>query len=107
MSLTPTTDSSHARAWEVELDRLELDVIRAQRLVQAVDPVEHVHWRPPALVGPMPEHLLPRARDILERQTAVLAEMVPALQRTERHRRFADQAVADTHGGPVYIDVSA
>lgn len=102
----PTTPSDPL-VWEVELDRLDLELIRAQRLMNALAPVESPEWRPPSLVGPMPEHLVPRAREILERQASMLTEIVHALHRTQRQRRFADHAGLSAASGPVYVDVSA
>ena len=45
--------------WEVELDRLELEVIRIERLLVAMKPMDQKNWVAPSPSAPMPIHLLP------------------------------------------------
>lgn len=96
-------------AWEVELDRLELDIIRAERLVQAMDQFDEQAWAMPDLATPMPDDLLPRALEIQQRQLKVVGHLVQALNRSGRQQSFASQVSAATRDvtGPAYIDLTA
>jgi hypothetical protein len=100
------------RAWAAELDRLEVDVELAEAmLASAATPAEQLvlaPWAPPAMRGPLPSDLEPRARLVLERQLAVAYLLTERLTATERHRRLT-QKIRDTGEPdiPVYVDVSA
>ncbi|MEO3935404.1 hypothetical protein V3N99_01480 [Dermatophilaceae bacterium Soc4.6] len=103
-----TIDS--ARAWEVELDRLERAVLGIERRLQDAFPVELDEWVPPSPEVPLPAQLLPRARAIHDRQVRAMGDIARAMQRTGRQRDFA-QRIADATASPracaTYIDQSA
>lgn len=98
--------------WVAELDRLEVDITLAEALLCANEPALPMTllpaWRPPALRGPLPSDLEPRARLVLERQLAVASLVTERLTQVSRHRRLT-QRVRDTGQPdiPVYIDLSA
>ena len=100
------------RAWEVTLDRLELDVIRAERALEAHDdgrrPLDE--WYPPDDYGPIPAALRPRAEDLLARQAAVTRRIGERLGVTAARRaHVADLAwgAPGVRRGPVYVDLTA
>lgn len=109
----PTGSRLGARheAWEVNLDRIELDLIRAERAVD--DPTRTVvvsAWDEPDDYGPIPAALRARAEDIVARQQAVLRRLGEHLGVTAHRQAVIDdvQALsrpAGTHA--VYVDVSA
>ena len=101
-----TTDRE-ALAWETELDRLELEIIRAERLLSCLTPVEAATWEAPELPGPMPGHLLPRAQEIHERQSRVLSEILVAMRHTKRQGRLAARADRPADSVPRYVDLTA
>ena len=95
-------------AWVAELDRLELDLQVAERMLHSnqVEPLPT--WTEPTMHGPMPEDLLPRARLILEQQLAVAhaltqkaSSSAQQLQLTERLRGSMRPDI------PVYVDLQA
>lgn len=94
-------------AWEVELDRLDLEIMQVERLIKAMKPLESPDWVPPTLDGPLPEHLLPRALDIQERQSKALAQILRALRGAQRQRRYVERTVSEEQLVPLYVDISA
>src|SRR5690606_38354792 len=66
-----TAPSSWHLIWETELDRIELDVRMAERMLRSSDPQPLAEWAPPTIAVPLPEDLVPRARLLHERQLAV------------------------------------
>ena len=94
-------------AWETELDRLELDILRTERLLASLAPVEAAAWETPRLPGPMPEHLLPRAQEIHERQSRLLSALLLAMRHTQRQGRLAARADRAVDGVPRYVDLTA
>jgi hypothetical protein len=96
--------------WVAALDRLEVDVELAERaLAEAHEPVlELPDWEPPAVRGPLPSDLEPRARLVLERQVAIAYFLTERLTANTQHRRYT-QAVRNTASPdiPVYLDISA
>ena len=97
-------------AWVAELDRLEVDVALAEAMLAAdhMELEEPAPWAPPAMRGPLPADLEPRARLVLERQLAVAHLLAERLTRTDRHRRYT-QAIRNTAHPevPVYVDLQA
>lgn len=94
-------------AWTIELDRLELDVIRAERTVPAGRPIRTDDWRPPSSIGPIPPGLVARASDLRERQERCLAQMAERLGGAARQHALTvavSRATVDD-GVPVYLDV--
>jgi len=98
-----------ASAWAVALDDLEREVERAEHLPATSD-VEHVaEWVPPTGIGPLPHHLVARARLLADRQRAVIARIAPLLHDT-RQRLQVSQRIGDATAQrttPVYVDVTA
>ncbi|WP_181313163.1 hypothetical protein [Nocardioides campestrisoli] len=101
-------------AWVAELERLEADVHRTEELI--ADPTEallswHTRpaWHAPSL-GPVPEHLRPRAEALLARQGELRTQLTEALAALARQRGFADRvsdATASGPAGPAYLDITA
>jgi len=96
--------------WEHELDLLELDVTRVERLLKGLAAVPVEPWSPPAVPGQMPLDLARRAQDLLDRQERALVELRGALGEAQRllayTGRVAD-AVGPADARPVYIDLQA
>ena len=98
--------------WETALDRLELDVMLAERTLadpsrdrQIAEP-----WDEPMLAGPIPADLVERALEIRERQLQVEAELTRAVGAARCQHRFADRVDRATGRGPgraVYLDIEA
>lgn len=94
-------------AWEAELERLELDVARAESLLAAHAPEPLPAWEPPR-IGPLPEDLVPRARLVLERQLAVAHLLTQRISSTGQQRRLTERIRENAEPDvPVYVDVSA
>ncbi len=96
-------------SWETALDRLELEVRRAERLVADPTSGDLDPWDAPLVAGPLPPHLVDRALELRARQQAVQARVVGALATLSRHSAFAqrvDRATARATR-PVYLDVTA
>lgn len=104
--------AANTRAWETVLDRLERDVAVTEQLVRSPEGVTVLPapapWDPPALNGPLPDHLLGRAREIHRRQTEARAGLADALA-TNRARslRISPRPAAGTGPVAAYVDVSA
>lgn len=98
-------------AWEVVLDRIELDVIRGERALDSgLGPDRLDEWHVPDDYGPIPAALRTRAQEILARQQLLLARIAERLGVTAQHQaivqnlgristRSCDQAI--------YVDVNA
>ena len=95
--------------WETALDRLELDVILAERLLE--DPSRPVpeSWDEPQLTGPIPWDLRDRAIDIATRQRRVQEQLAERLSSVGRQHAFASRVQQATRaaGVPVYLDLQA
>jgi hypothetical protein len=108
---------SFRAVWEAELDRLELDVVRVERLLSGADDASSAvqgasgrPWSPPAVPGPMPADLFPRARDILERQTRAEGALREALSSAQKQLAYGSRvsdATAPGRAQPVYVDLEA
>jgi hypothetical protein len=103
------TESRHHLYWETALDRLELDVIRAERMLADSTVPALESWDEPELEGPIPPDLLDRAVAIRTRQERVQAALVDALGDVRRQHDFADRVDRATGRAatPVYVDVDA
>ena len=108
--------------WEAELDRLELDVVRVEQLLagratgSAADPgtddvgAPAETWTPPAVRGRMPADLVPRARDLLDRQDRAGAALREALASAQKQLAYGSRVSDATTPGPsqpVYVDLEA
>jgi hypothetical protein len=96
--------------WETEIDRLELEVIRIERLLRGLHAAPAEPWQPPAVPGPIPDDLLARASQLLDRQAEARAELKDALAEAQRQVAYAER-VANLTGRsltePVYLDLEA
>ena len=95
-----------ASPWEAVIDRLEADVATA---VTALDdpgaPFDVQLWVPPKDLGPLPQHLAPRARAVLAAQREVASRLVKLQQHTGLHIS-ALSSVPETASQSVYGDVT-
>ncbi|MGZ4445122.1 MAG: hypothetical protein ACXVWZ_00615 [Nocardioides sp.] len=95
--------------WETALDRLELDVMRAERMLDDATITGIESWDEPQLAGPIPPDLVERALEILERQERVqrvLAERLGELRAQHEFAERVDRATGRVRR-PVYVDVEA
>lgn len=96
-------------SWREALDRLEAHAERAEEMIGGgADPGE-APWLPPAGLGPIPDEFVPRARQLLARQQALM-EAIPALLSDRAQQRQVAERVADattTPTSPVYLDITA
>lgn len=95
--------------WETALDRLELDVILAERLLE--DPTRSLPepWDEPQLNEPIPADLRERAIALAERQRRVQARLAAAMANTSREHEFTSRVERATRRPdvPVYLDLRA
>ncbi len=93
-------------SWNEALARLELDADRAEQLIRdgrLLDSEVPV-WTPPQL-GPLPENLVSRAHRILDRHTAIAAELAHAARETRQHVALLSRIEQDSVDRvPVYVD---
>ena len=109
----PGSDAGEHLHWETALDRLELDVLLAERML--AEPARdhrltHEPWDEPTLSGPIPADLVERARSLRDRQARVEAQRAQGVGDIGRQHRFAarvDRATGRGHGHAVYLDVEA
>ncbi|MGO4256966.1 hypothetical protein [Marmoricola sp. RAF53] len=104
-------DAERLRAvWENEIDRLELEVLRIERLIRGLVSVPEEPWRAPVLPGPMPADLVPRAAELVERQEQARAALVVALAGAQKQVAYAERVVDLTRRRstePIYLDLEA
>jgi hypothetical protein len=104
-------DDERLRAvWEIELDRLELDVIRAERLLKGLDSMPTERWDPPVIPGQMPLDLAERAQDLLDRQERVTVDLGLALAAAQKQVAYTSRAqrlAGRDPSVPVYLDLEA
>lgn len=96
--------------WETELDRLELDVIRAERLLKGLANLPTDPWDPPQIPGQMPADLAARAQELLDRQECAKVKLSVALSDAQRQIGYADrvsEVSGRAHAAPVYLDLEA
>lgn len=108
MNVTKSAPTRHLY-WETALDRLELDVIRAERMLDNVSVLELEPWDEPELEGPVPADLVDRALELRARQERTLTTLADQLGAIARQHAFAervDRATGRTDQ-PVYLDVGA
>lgn len=103
-----STDPHHD-AWQVDLDRIELDVLRAERALESGADLRTDPWDVPGNHGPIPRELRDRARSILERQQTVMARIAEQLGVNLRHQTVIEKVglSSSLSNVPVYLDVSA
>jgi hypothetical protein len=94
--------------WNCELDRLELDVLRVERLVKGLATMPAEPWDPPAVPGQMPADLAERAQDLLDRQERAAADLRAGLLSAQRQLTYGDRvAELAASARPVYLDLEA
>ncbi|WP_122818420.1 hypothetical protein [Nocardioides pantholopis] len=102
-------DADH-EAWQVALDRIELDVIRVEKAFAADDDPDLEGWDVPAARGPMPEAVRARAEDLFARQQALVQTISQRLAATLKQQSVVenvDRASGPAEPRPVYIDLTA
>ena len=99
-----------ADAWADALGALEMDVAEAEAML-AVDHVFEATtrdpWTPPVNLGPLPAHLVERARTLLGRQLDVSRKLADAARNSRRHDRAMSHMRDNPPTPPVYIDTPA
>jgi hypothetical protein len=96
--------------WEAELDRLELDVLRAERVLKGLGALPTEPWAPPSIPGQMPADLVGRAQELLDRQdrtTELLGHALTAAQKQIAFGARVSGATSQGPAGPIYLDVDA
>ena len=117
MMMLPAVGHLHLN-WETALDRLELDLMRAERLLHhdrspALDSPVINDWDEPDLDGPVPDDLYERAVELRARQESLQAALASRLGTIRREHAFAarvERATGRAAGRserPVYLDVDA
>ena len=104
-----TEDDRHHLHWATALDRLELEVILAERRLKDPDRPAPDSWHQPELSGPIPEDLRQRALELRERQQQVRVAMTTMLATIGRQHALASRVDRATRqvGKSVYLDVTA
>ena len=108
--ITVLNDERRRAIWETELDRLELDVLRVERLVNGLDSLSIEPWDPPAVPGQMPADVAERAKALLDRQERAMAGLRTGLLAAQRQITYGDRVSDVTGPGPaqpVYLDGEA
>jgi hypothetical protein len=102
-----TGDDRHHLHWATALDRLELEVILAERRLEDPSRPAPESWDEPDLRGPIPADLQERAVALLDRQHQVRAAMTTLLGSIGRQHDFANRVDRATRrtGQSVYLDV--
>jgi hypothetical protein len=100
-------DDRHHLHWATALDRLELEVILAERRLEDPTRPAPESWDEPDLQGPIPADLRERAVALLDRQHRVRVAMTTLLGSIGRQHDFANRVDRATRrtGQAVYLDV--
>lgn len=98
-----------APAWTAALDRLEHDLVALEAMAPGTPVPDLEPWTAPPGLGPLPRELADRARSLLARQRAVLAEITTVRTGNRQQARVAAsvQAATGTPDRPAYLDVRA
>lgn len=109
MSVDLSDPDRHHLHWETALDRLELDVLQTERLLEDPERTAPESWDEPDLQGPIPADLVERALEIRQRQTRAHEQLTAALGTIARQHQFASRVDRATRreGPAAYVDVSA
>ena len=107
--MSPADAARHHLHWETTLDRLELDVLQAERILADPDRRAPEAWQQPAVSGPIPPDLVQRAATIVARPAREQAQLAAPLGTVARHHEFAARVDRATRreGAAVFLDVSA
>jgi hypothetical protein len=100
-------DDRHHLHWATALDRLELELILAERRLEDPTRPAPETWDEPDLLGPIPADLRERALALLDRQHQVRVAMTALLGSIGRQHDFANRVDRATRrtGQAVYLDV--
>lgn len=97
------------KAWQVNLDRIELDVMRAERNLERGLLLQTDPWDVPADYGPIPDELRERAEEILARQRTIIERIAETLGVTLKHQAVLEAVGRSAVTGrtyPIYVDVN-
>ncbi len=97
-------------AWADALMSLEMDVDEAESMLaldRVFDSVVRDPWTPPVTLGPLPAHLIERARTLLARQLTVSKELASVARNSRKHDRALSQLQVTLPSPPVYLDTPA
>lgn len=107
----PILDHGDREAWEVALDRLELDLVRIERALGVGDFVDDgTSWEVPSRYGPLPGELRTRAEELLARQRSVIETLRERMAATLRQRAVVEtigRAAQASEPPAAYIDLTA
>jgi hypothetical protein len=104
------TSTQWQDAWVDALTSLEIDVAEAESMLaldRVFDTVARDPWTPPVNLGPLPAHLVERARTLLGRQLSVSKDLASAARNSRKHDRALSQLQVTTPAPPVYLDTPA
>ena len=103
-----SNESLDSHNWPEILEALEAELEGAQPLAAGFISNDRQLWSVPSPSTPLPAHLEPLARQILERQQKMLKQLRANLVQTRRHidllQRDASRGVTD---GPRFFDQEA
>lgn len=96
-------------AWTTALDALELDVTKAESMLdeehRAADTPPADPWRPPPNMGPLPLDLRPRADAILARQLAAAEAIAHQLASNRQQSAVVSRIeTGEKVSRPAYLD---
>ncbi|WP_435746859.1 hypothetical protein [Nocardioides sp. SYSU DS0663] len=100
----------NVEAWQVALDRLELDLARLEKALGLGTVVDTDPWEVPEQHGPLPLVLQPRASELLARQEAVIETIRARMDATLRERETVDarsRGSVPAEPRAAYIDLTA
>lgn len=102
-------DAEWRADWERALAELELDLVVVERILDHGEAPQIDPWTAPVMRRPMPQDLLPRAKELHRKQVelgARLAAQMNANRHQQRYTSIVDAGVDKGHRS-VYLDVSA
>lgn len=108
--MSAVNESCVRAIWEAELDRLELDVLRVERVLKGLSALPTEPWAPPSIPGQMPSDLVDRAQELLDRQVRATELLGHSLVSAQKQIAYGDRVSGATGPGPadpVYLDVDA
>lgn len=107
----PILQHGDREAWEVALDRLELDLVRMERALGVGEFVDDgTSWEVPGKYGPMPGELRERAEELVARQRSVIETLRERMATTLRQRAVVEtiaRAAETPEPRAAYIDMTA
>ena len=96
------------RQWVEVLDRLEAELADSQALLDGSTAIPGAAWQPAVAMPDLPESLVARARDLIDRQAGMLERLESTRQSTRGQLRYvATDATRGLVMGPRFIDQRA